>query len=155
MSNSSTNERPKSRAARSTWYASIIEGQERDGISVVEAARAAGITAVTLYRWKKLLSSDHSPTATQGLVGSRPPSHPSPSLAAHFALNAVPSTPCSPPRTNGLPPTPPKLPLWSSYPHLTASPQGRRRSRWKTKDSRLHQYAPVFPAADPANADHG
>lgn len=68
MSNSSTNERPKSRAARSTWYASIIEGQEREGISVVEAARAAGVTAVTLYRWKKLLSSDHSPTETQGLV---------------------------------------------------------------------------------------
>lgn len=68
MSNSTTNERPKSRAARSTWYASIIEGQERNGISVVEAAQAAGITPATLYRWKKRLSSAASPTETQGLV---------------------------------------------------------------------------------------
>jgi len=70
MSKSNTNERPKSRAARSAWYASIIEEQERDGISVTEAAQAAGITAVTLYRWKKLLSSQCllDPSPTQGLV---------------------------------------------------------------------------------------
>ncbi len=70
MCKSNTNERPKSRAARSQWYASIIEKQERDGISVVAAAKAAGITPATLYRWKKLLAARSlpAPVTTQGLV---------------------------------------------------------------------------------------
>ncbi|MCP5020670.1 MAG: transposase [bacterium] len=70
MCKSNTNEGPKSRAARSEWYASIIEKQERDGISVVEAAKAAGVTPVTLYRWKKLLAAGSlpAPVSTQGLV---------------------------------------------------------------------------------------
>ncbi len=74
MCKSNTKERPKGRAARSAWYASIIEDQERDGISVVEAAQAAGITPVTLYRWKNRLASQPSPVPVpeqvqgQGLV---------------------------------------------------------------------------------------
>lgn len=49
--------RPSARAERAAWYASVLAQQERSGLSVAEFADEVGVAAVTLYAWKRRLSS--------------------------------------------------------------------------------------------------
>lgn len=54
-------ERPTSRVELASWYSSILEQQAASGLSVVEFAEQAGLSAWTLYDWRRRLSS---PVAT-------------------------------------------------------------------------------------------
>lgn len=48
--------RPTSRDELGSWYASILEEQARSGQSVREFAARAGISAWSLYEWRRRLS---------------------------------------------------------------------------------------------------
>jgi transposase-like protein len=48
--------RPTSRDELGGWYASILEEQARSGESVKEFAARAGISAWSLYQWRRRLS---------------------------------------------------------------------------------------------------
>ena len=49
--------RPASRADLAAWYEAIFNAQESSGMSVSEAADEVGITATTLYQWRRRLSA--------------------------------------------------------------------------------------------------
>ena len=49
--------RPADRAGLAAWYEAIFNAQESSGMSVAEAADEVGITATTLYQWKRRLSA--------------------------------------------------------------------------------------------------
>lgn len=55
MSTIATEPRPTDRAELAAWYEAIIDEQERSGLSVTEAAEEVGVTAATLYSWKRRL----------------------------------------------------------------------------------------------------
>ncbi len=48
--------RPTNRVELGSWYASILEEQAWSGQSVTEFAAGAGISAWTLYEWRRRLS---------------------------------------------------------------------------------------------------
>ena len=64
-------ERPSSRDALRDWYSAILEDQESSGLSVAEYADKVGLSAATLYQWRRRLHSvDSGPSAddSQSLI---------------------------------------------------------------------------------------
>ncbi len=53
--------RPSSRTELAGWYEAALDGQERSGLSVAEYADEIGVTAATLYSWRRRLASRSSP----------------------------------------------------------------------------------------------
>jgi transposase-like protein len=53
--------RPADRADLAAWYEAILNAQESSGMSVAEAADEVGITATTLYQWRRRLSAMAAP----------------------------------------------------------------------------------------------
>lgn len=50
-------ERPSRRHDLREWYAAILEDQESSGVSVAEYADSVGVSAATLYQWRRRQSS--------------------------------------------------------------------------------------------------
>jgi transposase-like protein len=50
-------ERPTRRSDLTRWYSAVLAAQERNGLSVREYARQLGVTATTLYSWRRRLSA--------------------------------------------------------------------------------------------------
>ena len=66
-------ERPGSRDELASWYAAALDEQAVSGLSVAEYAEEIGVTATTLYQWRRRLAPnievDHRPTSIPaGLV---------------------------------------------------------------------------------------
>jgi transposase-like protein len=53
--------RPTSRSELAAWYESVLEDQERSGLSVAEYAEDVGVTPSTLYSWRRRLESAPAP----------------------------------------------------------------------------------------------
>ena len=53
--------RPTSRADLAEWYAAILEQQAASGLSVTAFAEQVGLSAWTLYDWRRRLSWSESP----------------------------------------------------------------------------------------------
>lgn len=49
--------RPERREDLAEWYAAALEDQSSSGLSVAEYARELGVTAATLYQWRRRLRS--------------------------------------------------------------------------------------------------
>ena len=47
--------RPTSRKERAAWYGAVLEAQARSGLSVCDYAERIGVTATTLYWWRRRL----------------------------------------------------------------------------------------------------
>ena len=50
-------ERPQSREDLAQWYAAALAEQESSGVSVAEFAEVLGVTATTLYQWRRRLAA--------------------------------------------------------------------------------------------------
>ncbi len=51
-------ERPRSRGDLAAWYAAALEDQAASGLSLPGYADELGVTATTLYQWKRRLSAE-------------------------------------------------------------------------------------------------
>lgn len=49
--------RPSGRVDLSKWYSQALAAQERSGLAMAEYARQLGVTATTLYQWRRRLSA--------------------------------------------------------------------------------------------------
>lgn len=49
-------ERPASRSELAGWYAEVLEQQATSGLSVTDYAAVAGVSAWTLYQWRRRLA---------------------------------------------------------------------------------------------------
>ncbi len=47
--------RPTERSGLAAWYQAVLAEQARSGVSVDEAASVVGVTATTLYAWRRRL----------------------------------------------------------------------------------------------------
>ena len=64
--------RPKSRTELAAWYEAIFDAQESSGMSVAEAADEIGVTASTLYQWRRrLVAAPDADLQAAGLVRVR------------------------------------------------------------------------------------
>lgn len=66
-------ERPRNREDLAKWYAAALAEQASSGVSVADFAEELGVTATTLYQWRRRLAagSHHrrqAPSAPIGLV---------------------------------------------------------------------------------------
>ena len=61
MWNSITESRPTSRSELAAWYRTVLDEQQRSGLSIAEAALEVGVTAATLYQWKRRLRRPVAP----------------------------------------------------------------------------------------------
>lgn len=59
--------RPSRRSELAAWYESVLEEQEQSGLSVTEFAEEIGVTASTLYQWRRRLTT---PSRRTGGVAS-------------------------------------------------------------------------------------
>jgi len=50
--------RPDDRQGLSEWYAAALEDQASSGLSVADYAIEIGVTAATLYQWRRRLSEE-------------------------------------------------------------------------------------------------
>ena len=50
-------DRPSARSELSAWYEAVLDEQQRSGLSISEFADLVGVTATTLYSWRRQLSS--------------------------------------------------------------------------------------------------
>jgi len=50
-------ERPQNREDLAKWYAAALAEQESSGVSVAEFADVLGVTATTLYQWRRRLAA--------------------------------------------------------------------------------------------------
>ena len=50
--------RPQSRDELAGWYAAALEDQAGSGLSMADYADELGVTAATLYQWRRRLSAD-------------------------------------------------------------------------------------------------
>jgi hypothetical protein len=57
MSRIDLEERPSSRDELAGWYAAALDAQSRSGLSVTGYAEQIGVTAATLYQWRRRLAS--------------------------------------------------------------------------------------------------
>ena len=57
MRKRSIGERPGSRRDLAGWYASALEAQRASGLSVAEYATRIGVSAPTLYQWRRRLEA--------------------------------------------------------------------------------------------------
>ena len=64
-------ERPRNRGELAQWYAAALAQQEDSGVSVAVFAEELGVTAATLYQWRRRLAAGDSrlPVARSGPVG--------------------------------------------------------------------------------------
>ena len=51
-------ERPRSRDELEAWYGAALDDQATSGLSVAEYAEGIGVTAATLYQWRRRLGAD-------------------------------------------------------------------------------------------------
>ena len=58
MRRSNLGERPKSRGDLLRWYAEALDKQSSSGLSIAEYAEGLGVTAATLYQWRRRLSAE-------------------------------------------------------------------------------------------------
>jgi len=49
--------RPRNRGDLEQWYAAVLEDQATSGLSVTDYADELGVTATTLYQWRRRLST--------------------------------------------------------------------------------------------------
>jgi hypothetical protein len=56
MENIDTKDRPRGREQLAAWYAQVLEAQGRSGLSIAEYGAQIGVTAATLYSWKRRLA---------------------------------------------------------------------------------------------------
>jgi len=61
MWNSITESRPTRRSELAAWYRTVLDEQQRSGLSIAEAALEVGVTATTLYQWKRRLPRSTTP----------------------------------------------------------------------------------------------
>ncbi len=57
------NERPQSRDELAVWYTAALDEQASGGLSMAEYAEELGVTATTLYQWKRRLSAEEEDRA--------------------------------------------------------------------------------------------
>ncbi len=57
MTNIDLRERPQNREDLAEWYAAALAEQESSGASVAHFAEELGVTATTLYQWRRRLAS--------------------------------------------------------------------------------------------------
>ena len=50
-------ERPTSREELAAWYSAVLDAQAGSGLSVADYADRVGVSAWTLYQWRRRLSS--------------------------------------------------------------------------------------------------
>ena len=50
--------RPRSREELASWYAEALDDQACSGLSMTEYAEELGVSAATLYQWRRRLLSD-------------------------------------------------------------------------------------------------
>jgi len=55
MRNRSIGERPVGRRGLAGWYAAVLKAQRASGLSVAEYATEIGVSAPTLYQWRRRL----------------------------------------------------------------------------------------------------
>lgn len=62
--------RPASRSELASWYSSLLEQQAASGLSVTEFATRVGVSAWTLYQWRRRLplATGAEPTPTPKLI---------------------------------------------------------------------------------------
>ena len=58
--------RPRDRQGLSEWYAAALEDQATSGLSVADYAFEIGVTAATLYQWRRRLSEEGTGPARRG-----------------------------------------------------------------------------------------
>jgi len=65
--------RPTNRTQLADWYTAILDEQKRSGLSMATFAQRIGAQVVTLYAWKRRLTSPTAPAPKQtpGLVQVR------------------------------------------------------------------------------------
>lgn len=59
------NPRPRDRARLAAWYTEALEGQASSGMSVASYASRIGVTAATLYQWKRRLAGRNASGADE------------------------------------------------------------------------------------------
>lgn len=57
MRSKTSRERPTSRSGLAEWYAGVLQRQAKSGLSVAECAARAGVSAWTLYQWRRRLAA--------------------------------------------------------------------------------------------------
>jgi len=57
MSNDEHKQRPRSRKELAAWYALSLEDQASSGLSISAYAAKIGVTAATLYQWRRRLGA--------------------------------------------------------------------------------------------------
>lgn len=64
-------ERPRNRGELAEWYAAALAQQEDSGVSVADFAAGLGVTAATLYQWRRRLAAggNHPPVARPAPAG--------------------------------------------------------------------------------------
>ncbi len=62
-------ERPRDRNGLAQWYAAALEDQASSGLSVTDYAFEIGVTAATLYQWRRRLSAPGGGDRTQDGAG--------------------------------------------------------------------------------------
>lgn len=87
--------RPRGRQGLSAWYTELLTDQESSGLSVAQYAEALGLTATTLYHWKRRLSGTPPSCAErrsgtqappEGLIRLSLPQRPAPAAHAGFVV---------------------------------------------------------------------
>lgn len=79
MRRDATGARPSRREDLAAWYRSLLERQAASGLSVTDFAATAGVSAWTLYEWRRRLDdiASHRGTTPQlvevSVVSSSPP----------------------------------------------------------------------------------
>lgn len=63
-------ERPRSRSDLIGWYAKALAAQLRSGLSIAEYARQIGVTAASLYQWRRRLRAGGAPGRSLSTGGS-------------------------------------------------------------------------------------
>jgi len=96
MSNTHPSQRPRRRGELASWYAAVLEEQERSGLSVSAFASKIGVTPATLYQWRRRLGAqtevneDESvchAEPTGGLIRVALEESPLPSVRDHFVVH--------------------------------------------------------------------
>ena len=74
--------RPRSREELAGWYATALDDQASSGLSVAEYATGLGVTAATLYQWRRRLAAQDTVELDRpdsfGLIEVMPDSTPGP-----------------------------------------------------------------------------